>query len=235
MERILADEVLDDDVKDSEPEFHPTAHRVTKTPMNQKIETPLGNGNRKVCSSIVAMAKSQKLRQEGGGLKSTLKPPQRLSRQQLQQQRQQKKSQLKDEQTHERLPAITDYEEDYENEPDDEFLEVSERHQSNRSVRDYSSTDGGGDGGDTENGEDHGDEEAGEEEDDCVNGHSDRKVDDEVGSHGTYNAEFLGEEEHEGESVNDDNGEDDDDVSFYIVRRVSEVYSKTQVLPEAIT
>uniref|UniRef100_A0A0K8UNL7 Lebercilin n=2 Tax=Bactrocera latifrons TaxID=174628 RepID=A0A0K8UNL7_BACLA len=211
LERILADEVLDDDVKDTETEFHPTIHRATKTPMNQKIETPLGYGNRKVGSSIVTMAKSQKQRQEGVGLKSTLKSPQRLSRQPLQQQRQQKKStQLKDEQTHERLPAITDYEEDYENEPDDEFPEVSERHQSNRSVRDYASIDGGGDGVDIENGNDHVDEETEEEESDCVNGHSDRKVDDEVGSHETYNAEFLGEEEHEGESVSGDNGEDDD-------------------------
>nr|XP_014088784.2 lebercilin [Bactrocera oleae] len=208
LERILADEVLDDDVKDLEPEFHPTVHRVTKTPMNAKIETPLGYGNRKVSSSIVAMAKSQKQRQEGGGLKSTVKSPQRLSGHQLQQQRQQKKSQLKDEQTQERLPAITDYEEDYENEPDDDFPVVSERDQSNRSVRDYVSIDGGGDGGDTENGEDHVDEETEEEESDCANRHSDRKADDEVGSHETYNAEFLGEEEHEGESVNDD----DDDI-----------------------
>uniref|UniRef100_A0A0A1WKM1 Lebercilin n=1 Tax=Zeugodacus cucurbitae TaxID=28588 RepID=A0A0A1WKM1_ZEUCU len=212
LERILADEVLDDDVKDSETEFQPTAHRVSKTNMHTKIETPLGYGNRKVASSIVAMAKSQKQRQEGGGLKSTLKSPQRLSRQQLQQQRQQKKSQHKDEQSHERLPAIIDYEDDYEHEPDDEFAEMSERHQSHRSIRDYGSIDGGADGEDTENGDVHVDEEAEEEEDDCVNEHSNRKLDDEVGSHETYNAEFLGEEEHEGESVNDDNAEDDDDV-----------------------
>ncbi|XP_067646634.1 lebercilin [Eurosta solidaginis] len=204
LERILADGDLDDSEKNAEPDFH--SNRSTKSPNNLKLETPLDYINRKTSSSHMAMAKLRKTRQEGSGLKPVIKQQKTFPRPPAQMQRNQKKSQQKDNQIDERLAAITDYEDDYENELRiDECQELSERHHNNNRGRQYANIESG----DNELEEDE--EEDGEEEEISTNGDSNRKVEDEVVSRGTYNAEFL-REEQELESINgDDDGDEDDD------------------------
>ncbi|XP_036338173.1 lebercilin-like [Rhagoletis pomonella] len=205
LERILADEVLDEDEKDLDADFDPGSQRSAKSPNNLTAESSLGYGNHKIASSLT-VGKSRKQRQEGGGGLRPVTKQQQLARQQLLQGFE-RKTQKKDDPAHERLAAITDYEVEYENDHNGEFPGASDRRQSNRSSRKYANT---GDG-DEELDEENGDYEGEEEE---VNGDSSRKADDdEVVPRGTFNAKYLveGEEEQALEGLNDENGEDDDD------------------------
>ncbi|XP_054732519.1 lebercilin [Anastrepha obliqua] len=222
LERILADEVLEEE-KYIETDFDSGNHRSTKCHINSKTETPVGFGSRKTASSTVAIGKPRKQRPEGGGLKPVIKQHQS-------QQRHQRKPQQKEDEAHERLAVITAYEDDYGNERD-EFQEVSARHQSNRSGHKYVSTGDDDDEFADENGD------VKREEENSVNDDSSRKTDDEMASHSTYNAEYLEEDEQELESLNDENGDDDDeqDVACNTAKKMSHMKEEISSIRKQIS